>query len=106
MKKYTDSELEKILNDISGGAVYVGISNGYGVGEIRGYMSYIEWRHYGSSCEKKTIKNLRWIIENIFDDCDIITPAIYSEYHINYIPVDEKYNGIDFSFSHPNINGL
>jgi hypothetical protein len=106
MKKYTDTELKNILDDISSGAVYVGIKNGCGVGELRGFLNYIEWRHYGSSCEKKNITGLRWIIENIFNDCDIITPAIYSEYHINYIPVNKKYNGIDFSFSHPNIYGL
>ncbi|MBR4123762.1 MAG: hypothetical protein IKT93_05030 [Clostridia bacterium] len=106
MKKYTNKELKNILNDINGGAVYVGIKNGRGIGKIASYKNYIEWSYYGSSCEKKTVENLRWLLENIFSDCDAITPAIYSKYHINYIPVNKQYGGIDLSWMHPNIYNL
>ena len=106
MKKYTDKELKAILNDINTGTVYTAICNNYGTGTIKSYLNYIEWNYYGSSCEKKNINNLRWIIENIFGDCAEITPAIYSAYHINYIPANKKYNAIDLSSSHTNIHGL
>jgi hypothetical protein len=107
MKRYTTKELKNILDHINAGGVYVGICNGRGVGKIyAANKSYIRFEHYGGSATKNNTNGIRWIIENIFNDCDLITPAVYSEYHINYIPVDEKYAGIDFSFTHPNVYGL
>lgn len=106
MKKYTDKEIKKIYNDLNNGAIYCGVCNNKGVGMIYASGLYIRWQHYGQSANKNTPENLRWLIENIFIDCDIITPAIYSKYHVNYIPVNEKYTGIDFSMNHPNIYGL
>jgi hypothetical protein len=106
MKKYTNAELKKIFDDINAGAVYVGICNGHGVGEISSNCYYIKWKHYGSSAQKATVDNLRFILECIFNDCDEITPAVYSKYHCNYIPVNKKYRGIDHSWMHPNVYGL
>lgn len=106
MKTYTHNELKQIYNDINNGVVYCGIRNNYGTGRIYKDGKYIRWEHFGSSCEKNTIHNLQWLIENIFEDCDIITPTEYSEYYVNYIPVDKQYNAIDFSCMHPNVYGL
>lgn len=106
MKKYNNTELKAILENINNGVVYIGIRNGSGVGRIYKHCHYIRWEYFGSSATPARVDDLKWIIENIFNDCELITPGIYSEYHINYIPIDEKYNGIDFSYTHPNIYGV
>ena len=108
MKKYTHNELKKILNNIKNGVVYCGISpTGYGIGRIYKISSgYIGWQHYGESVNKMNIRDLRFIIEVIFNCCDCITPAEWSDYHVGYIPIDKQYKGIDYSMSHPNVFGM
>lgn len=107
MKKYTNKELTAILNNMKSGVVYCGISNyNFGIGSISADTRFIYYNHCGASATKSNITSLRWLLENIFDDCTIITPAAYSEYHINFIPVDTQYKAIDHSAQHPNINGL
>lgn len=45
--------------------------------------NYIRWSYYGSSAEKITKENLRWILKNIFE----MTPAEFLEKY-------QIYNGI------------
>lgn len=107
MKHYTNKELTAILNTMKSGAIYCGIDKyNRGIGTISADNQYIHFQHYGSSAVKSNIDDLRWLLENIFDDCAIITSAVYSEYHINYIPVDTQYKAIDYSANHPNTYGL
>lgn len=107
MKHYTNKELTAILTDMKNGVVYCGIDKyNRGIGTISADNQYICYQHYGASATKSNINGLRWLLENIFDECQIITPAVYSEYHINFIPVDTQYKAIDLSAKHPNVNGL
>lgn len=110
MKRYTDNELQSILDDINKGTVYCGVrsSDGYGVGEIMlsSDSRFIAYSHYGSSAVDSTIRGLRFLMEKIFDDCAIITPAVWSDYHIAYIPIDPQYKGFDCSREHPNTFGV
>lgn len=109
MKKYTDEEISEIRENLNKGVTYCGIDiYGRGVGTIfAGFPTiWIHYSHYGSSAVKNTNKKLRWLIETIFKDCEIVTPAEWSDYHVNYIPIDKRYKGIDCSADHPNSYGL
>ena len=106
MKKYSNIELKRILENLKNGSVYIGIYNNYGSGKISYYNNFINYSYFGSSVVKANIKNLRWLLENIFNECNKITEAVYSEYHVNYIPIDKKYNAVDLSRKHPNVYGL
>ena len=105
MKRYTDSEIQEIREQLTNGAVFCGIENNRGIGTIRADKCLLSWNHYGSSASRNTVDDLRWILETIFKNCSEIVPCEYSEYHINYIPVDRKYSAVDFSASHPNVYG-
>lgn len=109
MKHYTNTELSRILADIKAGHPYVGVRGNRMIG---GYIlphsqqrSLIVYRHYGSSAIKANREQLRWLLENIFDDADEVVRATYSEYHIDFVPEDERYERIDSSTRHPNIFG-
>lgn len=112
MKHYTNKELKEILEDMKSGTVYTGIlPNGYGEGRIyygygNNYKPYIFWRSAGASANSPTLKEFRWLLEVIFENCELITPAVWSDYHINYIPIDTRYKGFDNSMKHPNVCGL
>ena len=105
MKKFTDQEIAQIRAELNNGTQYCGIENGRGIGLIYADEDYIYWRHAGGSANKNTDEELRWLLENIFDDCETVTPAEWSDYHINYVPIDNQYQGIDLSRSHPNVYG-
>ena len=106
MQKFTDQEIAQIRAELNNGTLYCGIRNGKGIGLIYAHYDYIHWRNAGSSANRNTNEELRWLLENIFDDCETITPAEWSDYHINYIPIDKQYQGIDCSTKHPNVCGL
>lgn len=107
MKHYTDKELSAILSDMAHGNYYCGIDKyNRGIGAIWLNGGYIHFRHYGESAVKETIKDLRFIIEVIFSDCEMITDCIWSDYHINYIPKSDDFVGVDLSAQHPNVCGL
>lgn len=108
MRKYTDKELLAILADLAAGEKFCGITeNGRGTGLI--YLTdnlYIGWNYYGSSANDFSVDSLRFILETIFNECKTICKAVYSEYHINWIPAGTVYIGVDMSRSHPNVYGL
>ena len=109
MKHYTNTELSRILADIKAGHPYVGVRGNRMIGgDIRLHSqqrSLIAYRHYGSSAIKANKEHLRWLLENIFDDADEVVRATYSEYHIGFVPEDERYERIDSSTKHPNVFG-
>ena len=108
MKKFTNAEIAQIRSNINNGFVYCGIRNGNGVGMIAASSDgkYIRWRYYGQSANENTNRDLRWLLETIFKNCDTVAPAEWSDYHINYTPIDRQYKGIDHSTNHPNVCGL
>lgn len=108
MKKFTNQEIAQIRADINNGTTYCGIINGKGgYGRIfQTLQGNIGWQHYGSSAIKNTNGQLRWLLETIFVECETVTPAEWSDYHINYVPIDKQYSGVDMSRSHPNVCGL
>ena len=107
MKKFTDTEIAKIRADINKEIVYCGICNGYGTGRIwkSRNQQYIHYSHFGAAAIDNSDDQLRWLLETIFEDCEDVAPAIWSDYHINYVPIDEHYKGIDYSVKHPNTFG-
>jgi hypothetical protein len=107
MKKYTDKELEIIMDDIINGTVYVGIKDSFSWGYISCGYGYIFFTNYGQTASKKIFEHFKSTLYIMFSDCDEIVPGVYSQYHIGYIPQDtKKYKCIDYSTSHPNIYGL
>ena len=109
MKHYTNTELSRILADIKAGCPYVGVRGNRMIGgDIllnSQQRSLIAYRHYGSSSIKANREQLRWLLETIFDDADEVVRATYSEYHICFVPEDERYERIDYSTKHPNVFG-
>ena len=108
MTTFTHAEIAETSLNLNKGIIYCGIRNGYGVGEITvsPTKEYIRWRYFGSSVNKNTDGQLRWLLETIFEDCITVTPAEWSDYHIGYVPIDKQYKGIDYSTKHPNVCGL
>jgi hypothetical protein len=107
MRKFTKQEIAQIRAEINNGTVYCGIRNGFGVGKIfKTEQGNIGFEHYGSSAIKNTDTELAWLLEVIFNDCNTVAPAKWSDYHINYVPIDTQYQGVDFSTSHPNVMGI
>lgn len=106
MKSYNRNELKAILQHLNNGGAYCGIYNGGGWGRLYKSGSMLIWDYCGQGATKSTLKGLKWIIENIFDDCDEMAQAVWSDYHINYIPIDKQYRAIDLSAQHPNVCGL
>ena len=107
MRKFTKQEIAEIRANINNGTVYCGIKYGYGVGRI--FLTEngnIGWEHFGQGAVKNDDANLEGILNLIFDDCETVTPAEWSDYHINYVPIDKRYKGIDFSTYHPNVMGV
>jgi len=89
------------------GKVLQGIgSNGYGTGTIQYINGYFHYQHYGSSAVEPTLKGLKFVCELIFRDAIDFCTAHWSDYHIGYIPDDDRYKGFDYSRKHPNTYGL
>lgn len=69
MKKLTQNDyLKNIYHNINNGCIY-GKYQKYGA-DYNLYLTVngnIGWCHYGSSCNKNTLKDLKWIITTIFD---------------------------------------
>lgn len=107
MKHYTNKELTEILDSMICGEDYCGIDkHNRGIGHIFSNGEYIYYNHFGSSATKANISGLKFILNTIFDDCELVVPCEYSDYHINYIPKSKNYIGIDLSTKHPNVCGL
>lgn len=107
MNKFTKQEIAQIRANINNGTIYCGISHNRGVGRI--FLTSngnIGWEHFGGATVGNTDHDLEWLLTHIFDDCETVTPAKWSDYHINYVPIDKTYQGIDYSTSHPNVCGV
>lgn len=100
MQHFTDKEIIEIRENLNKGVCYCGICNGYGEGLIYERRNFIKYSHYGSSAIKNNDEQLRWLLETIFEECDTITPAVWSDYHMNYVPYTPLYKGIDFNRKH------
>ena len=110
MRKFTNQEIAEIRRNLNNGVVYVGVKNGKAtIGRIyrSAYPSkFIAFEYYGQSAVKNTNEQVRWLLETIFEDCDNIVEAVWSDYHVSYIPIDGSYEPIDLSGSHPNVFGV
>lgn len=103
MKRHTSTAISSIRACLNEGMTYCGIKNNRGDGVIyvdRFDHNYIKYRRYGSSAIKNNNKELRWLLETIFKDCECVTPAKWSDYHVNFIPIASKYEGIDLNREH------
>lgn len=60
--------LKQIYINVNAGKAYgKNYTWGYSVNLWLTTYGNIGWEHYGSSCEKNTLKNLNWIIKEIFN---------------------------------------
>lgn len=106
MKCFTNEEITAMRININNNIVYCGIRNEKGTGRIYKQGNYIAWQNFGQSAIENNDKALRWLLEEIFDKCETVSPAIWSNYHINYVPDNPLYKGIDLSREHPNTFGI
>ena len=110
MREFTNQEIAEIRRNLNNDVVYVGVKNGKAtIGRIyhSAYPSkFIAFEYYGQSAVKDTNEQVRWLLETIFEDCDNIVEAVWSDYHVSYIPIDGSYEPIDLSGSHPNVFGV
>lgn len=110
MRKFNNTEIAEIRKNLNNGVIYVGVKNGRAtIGRIyhSAYPSkFIAWEYYGQSAVKDTNEQIRWLLETIFEDCDDIVEAVWSDYHVSYVPIDKSYKAIDLSSSHPSVFGV
>ena len=111
MRKFTNKEIAEIRRNINNGTIYVPVQkNGKAFGGAIFHSPYpskfIAFEYYGQSAVKDTNEQVRWLLETIFEDCDNIVEAVWSDYHVSYIPIDGSYEPIDLSGSHPNVFGV
>lgn len=105
--KLTDAKLKELYELLMSGKTIQGIrSDGYGIGTISYGNGFFHWQHAGSSANEATLDGLRFICEKIFVDSIDFCTAHWSDYHIGYVPDDERYKGFDYSTKHPNVCGL
>ena len=105
--RISDEKINELLQLLLKGKKLQGISkDGFGRGVIEYIYPYICWHHYGSSANIATFDELKFICDEIFGDCIDFCTTHWSEYHVNYIPDEGKYKGIDLSSHHPNVYGL
>ena len=95
MRKFTNNEIAEIRKNINNGTIYVPVQkNGKAFGGAIFHSPYpskfITWRYYGQSAIKDTDKQLRWLLENIFDDCEDITEAVWNDYLVDYVPLKDE----------------
>lgn len=95
MRKFTDNEIAEIRKNINNGTIYVPVQkNGKAFGGAIFHAPYpsknIAYRHYGQAAIRNTDKQLRWLLERIFPDCEDITEAVWNEYLIDYVPLKDE----------------
>ena len=66
---------------------------------------YVRVNHYGQYAVRATHTGVKGLFDNVLDDITAVTPAHYSEYHVNVIPDDPTYIAVDHSYMHPNVYG-
>lgn len=106
--KVSEKLIQKMYDGLWKEKTYCGVIGGVGTGVISlsDDKRLIRWSHFGSSAERYTKKDLRFILEVIFDDCEDFSEAVWSDYHIAYIPTEKGYVGFDYSGQHPNALGV
>lgn len=98
MKNYTNDELKNIIKELKNGVVYTAIKNNTSFHHTLEYFNgFIHFNYYGSSAIKPTIKDLKWLLNTIYNDCELITPSVYSDEHLNYKPIDEQYYTFNYT---------
>lgn len=63
---------------------------------------YFYWRHYGSSANKITKKDFKWLLQTIFNDCNYFTLIENNDY---YKITDDYYTKL-FNDRQKQLNGL
>ena len=92
----TDAQIQRMFDDMQRGRIYCGIQHGRPWGKMYVQKSriidvnYIFWEHYGSSAEKNSLTQLRWLIDNIFNDVDGFAPGDETKYRPFYIQLLPK----------------
>jgi hypothetical protein len=108
MKATSTEHYAEILANLKSGHEICGIlPNGCANGHIYYNLltDCIHWEHYGSSANAATPDELSFVFETIFKDCITWDYCEFSEYHINYKPLNSAYICIDLSRMHLNTFG-
>ena len=63
---------------------------------------YFCWHHYGSSANKITKKDFKWLLQTIFDDCNYFTLIEKN----NYYKINDDYYTKLFNDRQKQLNGL
>lgn len=72
-------ELEEIYNNINNGKVYgKNYTWGYSINLWLSDKGNIGWQNYGQSWNKNTLKELKWVIEEIFN----MTPKEFTQKYV------------------------
>lgn len=106
--KVCGEQRQTVLENLLNGVYYQGITpGGYGVGVVSYDPAHkvLYWRNFGSSAIEATLEGLNFVIDEVFCECVDFVPCHWSDYHIGYIPDDARYEGFDYSRSHPNVYG-
>jgi hypothetical protein len=100
MKNFSKIELAAIMDGLNNGMNYALVKGEYCTGFINAAGAYIHYQVAGSSAVAKDIKNLKWLLTDLFQEYDDITPAVYSYEIYNSVDLTGRYKSIDCSRYH------
>ena len=100
MRNFNEIELAAIMDGLNNGMMYTLVKNGYCAGQITASKAAIYYEVHGSSATKNTLEGLIWLLTDLFQDYDDITPAVYSYEIFNTVDLTGRYKSIDCSRYH------
>ena len=106
MKNFSKIELKAIFDGLNNGLEYSLVTlecGGYIHGRIYKSGDYIHYEVNGSSAVKNNLKDLKYLLTDLFKGFDDVTPSIYSYEIFNSVDLTGRYHSIDISRYHDEI---
>lgn len=106
MKNFSKIELKAILDGLNNGLEYSLVTlerGGYIHGRIYKSGDYIHYEVNGSSAVENNLKDLKYLLTDLFKGFDDVTPSVYSYEIYNSVDLTGRYHSIDLSRYHEEI---
>ena len=106
MKNFSKIELKAILDGLNNGLEYSLVTlehGGYIHGRIFKFGNYIHYEVNGSSAIENNLKALKWLLCDLFENFDDVTPSVYSYEIFNSVDLTGRFHSIDVSRYHDEI---
>lgn len=106
MKNFSNLELKAIYDGLNNGLEYSLVTmehGGYLHGRIYQNGDFIHYEVNGSSAIKNNLKELKWLLCDLFKNFDDVTPSLYSYEIFNSVDLTGRFRSIDVSRYHDEI---